>query len=405
MGPVAPWHRLCLLVADDDRDSLARLRGLIAEALSDADVVWTTSMASVERHLTWLRPDCVLLDLGLPDGRGLAGLDRMTAAAPSVPVIALTASEDVDFGILAVASGAQDFLVKRRTDADSLRRALMYSIERKRGELAALELESIRLNADENSRLERGLQPTPLLLPAPGVDVVTSYRPSRAGTLLGGDFYDVVQTPDRVTHVVIGDVSGHGPEAAALGVALRIAWRTLVASGVHGADVMPRLEWLLRAERDGPSSFATALSLSIQPDGSVDAVCAGHPGMLWHGTSDVHWVEPRRGPALGLGGAGWPVESFTLPDGVGLILLTDGLFEGHSGSGNDRLGEDGLLEIARALSALEAGDFVEALIGGAERRASQHGGLTDDVAVVRIARSADLIAARPAGFGAARGGY
>jgi hypothetical protein len=90
----------------------------------------------------------------------------------------------------------------------------------------------------------------------------------------------------------------------------------------------------------------------------------------------------------------WPVESFALPDGVGLILLTDGLFEGHSGSGNDRLGEDGLLEIARGVSALEAGDFVEALIGGAERRASQHGGLTDDVAVVRIARSADLIAAR-----------
>jgi DNA-binding response OmpR family regulator len=41
-------------------------------------------------HLTWLRPDFVLLDLDLPDGRDLAGLDRMTAAAQAIPVIALT---------------------------------------------------------------------------------------------------------------------------------------------------------------------------------------------------------------------------------------------------------------------------------------------------------------------------
>jgi hypothetical protein len=106
-------------------------------------------------------------------------------------------------------------------------------------------------------------------------------------------------------------------------------------------------------------------------------------------------VEPQRGPALGLGGGVWPVESFALPEGVGLILLTDGLFEGHSGSGNDRLGEDGLLEIARGLSALEAGDFVEALIVGAERRASQHGGLTDDVFLRWCALHARLTCSAP----------
>ena len=76
-----------------------------------------------------------------------------------------------------------------------------------------------------------------------------------------------------------------------------------------------------------------------------------------------------------------------LPPGAGLVLLTDGLFEGHSGLGNERLGEDGLLELARSLAALPGADFVDALIDGAEELALAHGGLTDDIAVVRVERT------------------
>ena len=68
-------------------------------------------------------------------------------------------------------------------------------------------------------------------------------------------------------------------------------------------------------------------------------------------------------------------------------MLTDGLFEGHSGRGNERLGEDGLLELARSLATLPGPEFVDALIGEAARRAQAYGGLTDDIAVVRVERS------------------
>jgi serine phosphatase RsbU (regulator of sigma subunit) len=76
-----------------------------------------------------------------------------------------------------------------------------------------------------------------------------------------------------------------------------------------------------------------------------------------------------------------------LPEGSGLVLLTDGLFEGHSGRGAERLGEDGLLELARSLAALPGPEFVDALIDRAEARAQTHGGFSDDVAVVRVERS------------------
>src|SRR5271157_6615574 len=153
--------------------------------------------------------------------------------------------------VSAVASGAQDYLVKGRVEPDMLRRTLLYAIERKRAELIAVDLHASDLRARENARLERGLLPSPLLLEGSEVGVVTRYRPSRTNALLGGDFYDVVQTPDRTVHIVIGDVAGHGPDEAALGVALRIAWRTLTLSGIHGAAAMRQLERILHAESPG----------------------------------------------------------------------------------------------------------------------------------------------------------
>jgi serine phosphatase RsbU (regulator of sigma subunit) len=100
----------------------------------------------------------------------------------------------------------------------------------------------------------------------------------------------------------------------------------------------------------------------------------------------VRWLEPTAGPALGLGGREWPVNELELPEGHGLLLLTDGLFEGHSGQGNERLGEDGLLEVARSVASLPGRAFVDALIEKAETLARSHGGLTDDIAVVRVER-------------------
>ena len=79
----------------------------------------------------------------------------------------LTGLNDEHFGVSAVASGAQDYLVKGRVEPEKLRRALLYAIERKRAELTAVELHASQLRARREARLERGLQPSPLLLDEP----------------------------------------------------------------------------------------------------------------------------------------------------------------------------------------------------------------------------------------------
>jgi serine phosphatase RsbU (regulator of sigma subunit) len=375
-----------MLVEDDRADALL-VEELIADLAVDIRLVWVQSVADAERELTAGRPDCILLDLNLPDATGIDALDGIAKRDATIPVVVLTGLVDEHFGVSAVASGAQDYLVKGRVDSEILRRSLLYAIERKRAEITAVDLYTSQLRAEENARLERGLLPLPLLLDEPGVDIVTQYRPSRRNALLGGDFYDVVQTPDRTVHVVIGDVAGHGPDEAALGAALRIAWRALTLAGFHGTARMRQLEELLKAERGTTSVFATVLTVALDPAGTrVTAVRAGHPGMLLHGADSVEWIEPPGGPPLGLHGD-WPQHDFELPEGHGLFLLTDGLFEGHSGHGNARLGEDGLLALARSLAPLPGAAFVDAVIDAAEACAQSRGGIDDDIAVVRVERT------------------
>lgn len=380
-------QRLSLLLVEDDRGDALLVEELISDAAIEIDFVWSQSIADAENKLAAARPDCVLLDLNLPDADGIDALQRVGKLDSTIPIIVLTGLNDEHFGVSAVASGAQDYLVKGRVDPEMLRRAVLYAIERKRAELTAVDLHASRLRAQENKRLERGLLPSPLLHEEPGVNIVTQSLPSRREALLGGDFYDVVQTADRTVHVMIGDVAGHGPDEAALGVALRIGWRALTFAGLRGNDRMRQLDRILTTERPGRGTFATLLSVALEPDtGRFTAVRAGHPGLLLHGEGTVDWLEPPVGPALGLGAREWPVNELQLEEGHGLLLLTDGLFEGHAGSGEERLGEDGLLELARSVATLPGPDFVHALISQADARARPHGGLTDDIAVIRVER-------------------
>lgn len=384
----AGGQQLSVLLVEDDRGDAILVEELIADTAADITCVWAQSAAEAERELAIAAPDCVLLDLNLPDAAGTDAVERIKAADPNIPIVVLTGLSDEHFGTIAVASGAQDYLIKGRVDPEMLRRALLYAIERKRAEVTAVELHATQLRAMENARLERGLSPSPLLLDDPGVQITARYVPSRENTLLGGDFYDFVQTSDRTVHVMIGDVAGHGPDEAALGVALRIAWRALTFAGLRGPDRMRELERILRTERASKGVFATVLSLAIPPDGpQFRAVRAGHPGMLLHGHGTVDWLEPPGGPALGLQSGGWDYHQVEWPEETGVVLLTDGLFEGHAGPGNMRLGEDGLLELARQHAALPGPEFVDALIADAAQRARAHGGLTDDIAVVRVERT------------------
>ncbi|MGH3159487.1 MAG: PP2C family protein-serine/threonine phosphatase [Streptosporangiaceae bacterium] len=381
-----------LLVEDDAGDHLL-VQELLADSGIRAALLWAQSLAEAKDMLRRdSLPDCILLDLHLSDAHGLEVVSALLAAAPTVPVVVLTGLAEENAGLAAVAAGAQDYLIKGQSAPDVFSRAIRYAAQRKHVEQASAALQISAVRAEENARLERGLLPTPLLH-TDQMAIVARYRPGNEQSLLGGDFYDVVETADGTVHAVIGDVAGHGPAEAATGVCLRVAWRSLVLAGTRATSLIELLEQMLVAEREGERVFATLTCLSFPPDRRLVRVLrAGHPGLLLRTPGRVDLVEGKVGPALGLmpgpwwqkGELHWQEEELPLPLGASVVLFTDGLFECRTGPGSERLGEEGLLAVAAGLVSLPPAAFVDRLIERIEAAASPYGGLADDVAVVHL---------------------
>lgn len=185
------------------------------------------------------------------------------------------------------------------------------------------------------------------------VSVDVGYRAGDSRMALGGDFYDVCSRPDGRLGVVIGDVTGHGPDAAANGAALRAAWRTLTISGASLADIPGTLDQMLTAERSAEEDqlMATVGLAALSADGTVETLTAGHPRAIVLTAAGAREIETPYGPILGAGIPSTPRSATTrLQPGDRLLLYTDGVIEARAGaSTRDRLGLPGFLALLDAL--------------------------------------------------------
>ena len=403
---------LTLLVIEDDPAGTFTVPELTSAAGTRIRVRTARNLTEAGRLLTD-DVDCILLDLALPTGARtgsrpaageddapdeLATLKHVLHIAPHHAVLALTAADDVELAAEAVRVGAQDYLFRGELDKRLLSRAIRYAVERKRADIAQQQLTESRLRAQENARLERGLLPTPLLQGSE-LSFAARYRPGRSRALLGGDFYDTVRTPDGTVHVMIGDVCGHGPDEAALGVELRIAWRALTLAGLCGDELLSTLQQVLEYERQSEEIFATLCTVDIAPDGRRAGLClAGHPAPLITRQGRAAHLLPYEdgGPALGLlTHARWPRRQVELGGSWSLMMYTDGLIEGRVGpDGSSRLGQDGM--VAMINQQLEQGLRGEELLEAAVCRVRELNGgeLTDDVAVLLLDRDESRIRQR-----------
>ncbi|MFD7599609.1 PP2C family protein-serine/threonine phosphatase [Streptomyces mirabilis] len=395
--PVDSTTNLTLLVIEDDPAGSLSVPEMLDAAGKPIRVRTARNLTEAERLLTD-DVHCILLDLALPaPGRAatesddeLTTLKHVLRLAPRHAVLALTASGDAERGAEAVRVGAQDYLFRDELDGRLLSRAIRYAVERKRSDKAERRLTESRLRAQENARLERGLLPTPLL-EGSSLRFAARYRPGRSRALLGGDFYDTVRTPDGTVHAMIGDVCGHGPDEAALGVELRIAWRALTFAGLCGDELLSTLQQVLEHERENDEIFATLCTVDIAPDGRRAGLClAGHPSPLISRPGRPAELLPYEngGPALGLlHGARWPRRQVELGGEWSLMLYTDGLIEGHIGEGKERLGQDGMVDLVRRRLAegLTGEELLRATVN--EVRDLNGGELTDDVAVLLLDRT------------------
>jgi serine phosphatase RsbU (regulator of sigma subunit) len=279
-----------------------------------------------------------------PDFPRAAALDHGLRSAFAFPIVAHgTLACVVEFFTREHRLAEWELMAAMSTAGEHIGR-LIERAEARREATAARERAATMANALQASLL-------PPRAPAiPGLEVATRYHAATGDGEVGGDFYDVFPTSPGRWAVVIGDVEGRGPKAAAMSALARYTVRGAAAEDPPATQVLRTLNEVLLAEQ-GPDNiewprFLTAAYLCLETAGgevSGTAACGGHPVPMIVSPHDGLRELPCRGTLLGiLADAHFAETDVRLRPGDVVVLVTDGVFEGRSRSevfGEERLHE------------------------------------------------------------------
>ncbi|WP_079025599.1 SpoIIE family protein phosphatase [Streptomyces yangpuensis] len=291
-----------------------RLRELPGHAHPDDSAALGRFLRALLRHR---RPSSVNFRLQRPDG--ITRHIRVVAE----PVL------DADQRLHAVRGAYQDISAQHWTEV---------ALAATRDQLAHTEAESAERNRLA-LQLQHAIMPvTPPAVEAPGMRVAVRYRPAETESLVGGDWYDTVVLPSGLIMLSVGDVAGHGIEAATGMVVLRNALRGLAVTGAGPGQL---LSWL------------NTVTHNLAKHVTATAVC----GLYDPSTRVLRWARAGHLPPVLVRGGG--AEAFPLIEGLllgalpdvvygerevrlepddTLLMFTDGLVERRDSSVQDSLG-------------------------------------------------------------------
>jgi PAS domain S-box-containing protein len=358
-------------VAHADPEMLTRVRELRRRYPLDPDA--PTGVPNVLRtgaaELYGEIPDALLQEAAVGQEHNRLLSELQLRSAMIVPMIARGRT----IGALSLATGPSG----RRFDERDLELA---------AELArrcATAIDHARLYR-ERAYIARTLQQSllPIELPdIPGVEAAARFRPTGEGSEVGGDFYDVFETGRQGWTVVMGDVCGKGPDAAAVTALARYTLRAAAMSQRAPSRCLGMLNEALLRQRDDRRFCTVAYAYLELVDGGAEVgfSSGGHPLPLLLRTDGT--VEPIGAPGTLLGVVPDPQlddRAVSLGPGDALVFYTDGVVEGRIGE--ELLDEAGLT----ALVASCAGQGADAIAARVEEAAlrSQGGHPRDDIAVL-----------------------
>jgi PAS domain S-box-containing protein len=226
--------------------------------------------------------------------------------------------------------------------------------------------------------LQRALLPGALVVPA-GVSVAARYEAGSAALEVGGDWYDVFELLDGRVAVTVGDVVGHGLEAAAAMGQLRTALAALARYTESPGELLARLDAFVATT--GSTDLATVcygvLDLAT---GRFDYASAGHPPILLVSPAgETRWLDQAQSPPLyGEHDRPRPFASVAVEPGSLIVCYSDGLIERRGE--NLGVGLDRLNEAARSLPGLPVETVCDSLVNALGVEESRK----DDVAVLAV---------------------
>ena len=305
------------------------------------------------------RPDSRTLERARPGGREIISRYGCFLAVP-----ATAGAEVAGFLTFARSAGWGGF-----SDADAATAARL-AAGTGTGIANALTLMRHRFIADT---LQRSLLAAEPAAP-PGLEITARCLPA-AGQIVGGDWYDLVTLPAGRCGVIVGDVMGHGPEAAAVMAQLRAAAHALALLDLEPAELLGHLDRVTTTL--GRPMLATCVYAVIDPAGqSCTLSAAGHlPPVLAMPDGTTRVPDLPGGQSLGLGSAVYGQARIKFPPGAIIALYTDGLVETRT-----RSFDQGILALCAVLPCgpCQLDSACDRLIGALAER------FEDDVTVVLV---------------------
>ena len=226
-----------------------------------------------------------------------------------------------------------------------------------------------------------------LLRPMPGsigsLEFAARYLSATEGALVGGDLYEVAETPDGV-RMIVGDVRGKGLDAVQLAATVLAAFRRAAIKEASLTAVATDLDNVVTAVA-GDEDFVTAVLAEFHDDNTVAVVNCGHHPPLLLTSADAGRLLDTGEPQLplGLNPTPTPVTSH-VPEGARMLFYTDGLIETRNRQG----AFFPLVDSAATLRTGSLDDALDGLLGKlAEHAADQ---MEDDMALVLAERRSPL---------------
>lgn len=317
---------ITILLVEDSQTARVIAQNWLESGLAiEFDLITRKSLHEAVEVLSEQKIDVAILDLNLPDSRGLETFRRVVQSSPEVPVVILSGEAEQAVAVAAVREGAQDYIVK--TDSAGthhLARSVQFAIERVRRQRAEASLLATQQQLSIAREIQQQLFP-PSEGRFEGVEVIGRCDPADQA---GGDYYDYFSFSDGSLGIVLGDVSGHGIGPAMVMVETRAVLRTLARTELDAGHILTLLNEALASDICG-NSFVTLFFGRLDPRRrSLQYASAGHRGFLLHRQDSSFEILQSENLPLGIS----EHEQFDtlyadLCAGDTVFLFTDGLSE------------------------------------------------------------------------------
>ena len=379
----SPQPLKALVIEDSELDATLLLEQLKAGGYAPASrrVDNADDLTEALETQKW---DIIFSDHNMPHFSSTEALEIVRSSALDVPFLIVSGSIGEEAAVAAMKAGAQDYLMKGNMARliAAVDRELKDAGER-RGRRAA---ERALLAQEEEFRIAREVQER--LFPAgppelAGYDIAGASRPA---TATGGDYFDFIATPKGRLLIVVGDVTGHGIGPAMLMADARAYLRALALSCQKFEDILTQARHLL-IEDLGEEHFITLLFAELDPAAGIwRFINAGHPtGYVLASDGRIKAEMAANTAAVGIDRN----EELLVPGRIALekgdllLLLTDGILEAQSKSGEE-FGEGRALDLVRRERAKPAAEIIHVLLEAAHRFSEPGNPHQDDMTAVIV---------------------